>query len=44
MSRDYGIYLEDTIQAADRAKEYTAGYSYEDFVPDKKTFDALYGT
>lgn len=41
MPRDYGVYLEDIIQAVDRAKEYTAGYTYEDFVSDKKTFDAV---
>ena len=41
MPRDYGVYLDDIIQAVDRAKEYTAGYSYEDFVLDRKTFDAV---
>lgn len=41
MPRDYGVYLEDIIEAVERIQEYTAGYSLEDFVSDKKTFDAV---
>jgi len=41
MPRDYGVYLEDIIEAVERAQEYTAGYSFEDFSSDRKTFDAV---
>ena len=41
MPHDYGVYLDDIIQAVERAKDYTTGYSYEDFVSDRKTFDAV---
>lgn len=41
MPRDYGVYLEDIIKAVERAKKYTENYSYEDFVADERTFDAV---
>jgi uncharacterized protein with HEPN domain len=41
MSRDYSVFLEDIIEAIDRIREYTAGYSFEDFIKDRKTRDAV---
>ena len=41
MPRDYGLYLEDIVEAITRVEKYTAGYSYENFASDEKTFDAV---
>jgi len=41
MSRDYKLYLEDTIEAIEKVKLYTEGLSKEAFVQDPKTFDAV---
>jgi uncharacterized protein with HEPN domain len=41
MSRDYSVFLEDIIEAIGHIREYTAGYSFEDFTKDRKTRDAV---
>ena len=41
MSRDYSVFLEDIIEAIGYIREYTAGYSFEDFTEDRKTRDAV---
>ena len=41
MSRDYSVFLEDIIEAIGYIREYTAGYSFEDFTKDRKTRDAV---
>jgi len=39
--RDFQIYLEDVIEAVDSIEEYTRELTYEAFVKDKKTVDAV---
>ena len=39
--RDFQVYVEDIIDAIDRIEEYTKGLTYERFVIDKKTVDAV---
>jgi uncharacterized protein with HEPN domain len=39
--RDFQVYIEDIIEAIDRIKTYTEGLTYEAFVSDKKTIDAV---
>jgi uncharacterized protein with HEPN domain len=39
--RDFQIYLEDIIDAVDSIEEYTSELTYEAFVKDKKTVDAV---
>lgn len=39
--RDFRVYLEDMIDAINRIEEYTKGMSYEAFVKDRKTVDAV---
>ena len=41
MFRDYGVYLEDIAEAARRIKDYTESFTFDDFVTDQKTFDAV---
>lgn len=41
MPRDDGVYLEDIIEAVGRVQDYTHQCSYEGFVSDRKTFDAV---
>lgn len=41
MSRDYRLYLIDIIDACDRAKSYVVGYTYDQFILDHKTVDAV---
>lgn len=41
MSRDYRLYLFDILECCEKAREYTAGQSFEDFSEDKKTTDAV---
>ncbi len=41
MPRDPRLYLDDIIDAASSIQEYTKGYSYEGFVKDKRTQDAV---
>ncbi len=39
--RDLKLLLEDIKECSQRIQEYTKGYSYEDFVNDRKTVDAV---
>ncbi|MFO7991063.1 MAG: DUF86 domain-containing protein [Thermoplasmata archaeon] len=41
MTREYGDYLEDIINAVDSIEEFTHGMDYEDFLEDKKTIFAV---
>ena len=41
MSRDLGLYLTDIINSVDRIKDYTRNMNYDDFVEDRKTYDAV---
>jgi uncharacterized protein with HEPN domain len=41
MPRDYKVYLEDVRDAVEKIRNYTAGYSFESFAKDSKTFDAV---
>jgi uncharacterized protein with HEPN domain len=39
--RDFQVYVEDIINAINSIEAYTKGLTYEDFVCDKKTVDAV---
>jgi uncharacterized protein with HEPN domain len=39
--RDTNLLLEDMLDSAKKIKEYTLGYSFEDFSNDDKTSDAV---
>jgi len=39
--RDVFLLLEDMRQSASKVKEYTRGLTYEDFINDEKTIDAV---
>ena len=39
--RDFQVYVEDIIDAIDSIEEYTEELTYERFVKDKKTVDAV---
>jgi uncharacterized protein with HEPN domain len=39
--RDFQVYIEDIIDAFDSIEEYTEELTYERFVKDKKTVDAV---
>ncbi|WGM90360.1 MAG: DUF86 domain-containing protein [Candidatus Bathyarchaeum tardum] len=39
--RDFRVYLEDMVEAINCIEEYTRGMSYEAFVKDRKTVDAV---
>lgn len=41
MLREYRPYLRDMLSSAERSLEYTAGYSFADFLADRKTYDAV---
>ncbi len=41
MSRDFNVYLEDILQAADRIEQYVAGRTKVEFLADLKTQDAV---
>jgi uncharacterized protein with HEPN domain len=41
MFRDFQVYIEDIIDAIDSIEEYTGQLTYESFVKDKKTVDAV---
>jgi uncharacterized protein with HEPN domain len=41
MSRDFRLYLEDLQTAAEKVLRYTDGFSFEQFLTDDKTFDAV---
>jgi uncharacterized protein with HEPN domain len=39
--RDFQVYVEDIIDAINNIEAYTKGLTYESFVSDKKTVDAV---
>ncbi len=39
--RDQKLFLEDILEAMDRIENYTESMSYDDFVEDRKTIDAV---
>jgi uncharacterized protein with HEPN domain len=41
MHRDYGLYLDDILEAIDRIREYVQGMDAEAFSSDRKTQDAV---
>ena len=41
MPRDYRLYLEDIVEAADRILRYTVGMDYDSFASDDRTQDAV---
>ena len=41
MPRDYRVYLDDIVEAAEHIEEYTSGLSVEVFSRDRKTRDAV---
>jgi uncharacterized protein with HEPN domain len=41
MSRDYQPFLDDIRAACEKVSRYAAGLSFEEFVADQKTFDAV---
>jgi uncharacterized protein with HEPN domain len=41
MPRDYKVYLDDIIEAAEHIEKYTSGLSLEAFSKDRKTRDAV---
>ena len=41
MVRDYNLLLKDIIEAFAKIKRYTVGMTYDDFVNDEKTLDAV---
>jgi uncharacterized protein with HEPN domain len=41
MSRDYKVYLEDTLEAVQKIQKYTEGFSIDTFSRDSKTLDAV---
>ena len=41
MSRDYRLYLDDMLMAAEKVLRYTQGVDFTRFVDDEKTFDAV---
>ncbi|TAJ96338.1 DUF86 domain-containing protein [bacterium] len=41
MPRDYKVSLEDILEAINKIRRYTAGFSQEAFCKDEKTLDAV---
>jgi uncharacterized protein with HEPN domain len=41
MPRDYRVYLEDILEAADAVREFTAGLTADDLAADRRTRDAV---
>ena len=41
MSHDWRLYLDDIAECARRVLEYTRGMTFEDFVRDTRTYDAV---
>jgi uncharacterized protein with HEPN domain len=41
MSRDYLFYLEDILESCGKIERYTAQLSFDQFVEDEKTYDAV---
>jgi len=41
MSRDYLLFLDDIAQSSQKILRYISGFSYEQFLHDDKTYDAV---
>ena len=41
MPRDFSVYLDDILKSISNIEEYIDDYSFEQFVEDKKTVDAV---
>ncbi|MCK4911408.1 MAG: DUF86 domain-containing protein [Thermodesulfovibrionales bacterium] len=41
MPRDYILYLEDIVEASNKIQRYLGDYSFEQFIEDEKTVDAV---
>ena len=41
MPRDFSVYLDDILKSISNIEEYIDDYSFEQFVVDKKTVDAV---
>ena len=41
MKRDYIQYLEDIIESINNIEEYVNGFTFNTFIEDKKTIDAV---
>jgi uncharacterized protein with HEPN domain len=41
MSRDFQLYLADILAACEKVLRYTDGMSFEQFIADDRTFDAV---
>lgn len=41
MSRDWRLFLDDMVEAAEKAERYTAGRDFEGFVADEAVVDAV---
>jgi uncharacterized protein with HEPN domain len=41
VKRDFKLYLDDIIKYIDKAEQYTRNFTYEDFLKDGKTSDAV---
>jgi uncharacterized protein with HEPN domain len=41
MSRDFKLYLDDIREAAEKTLRYTRGMSFDQFLGDEKTFNAV---
>lgn len=41
MSRSVQLYINDILVSCDKILRYTAGLSFEDFIDDERTFDAV---
>ena len=41
MSRDYKVYLQDVLEAAQKVRQFTAGFTLDTFSQDAKTLDAV---
>lgn len=41
MSRDPSLYLEDIVEACEKIQRYTRGMTFDQFVEDERTMDAV---
>jgi uncharacterized protein with HEPN domain len=41
VSRDWRLYLDDIVEAADLVQEFTAGMTLEQFLADRRTYHAV---
>lgn len=41
MLRDWRLYLDDIVESAGRVLEYTSGMMFEQFLADRRTYDAV---